>query len=180
MRWPFSRRSDPSRVSHAWWQQAEAASSEPTPAVIAALRASMASGDDATDEWDRQTEFLEGLEHLAGVRAHPALPDVPTQHRVIGADRCHFIAPASLVGPGAVSGKLFLTSERAIFVGASVVSWPWHRVRAAVRADRDLMLTILGNGEPFGLRCNTYAEALEAHDLASRLAQVAARRGGRP
>jgi hypothetical protein len=140
----------------------------------------MASGDDATDEWDRQTEFLEGLEHLAGVRAHPALPDVPTQHRVIGADRCHFIAPASLVGPGAVSGKLFLTSERAIFVGASVVSWPWHRVRAAVRADRDLMLTILGNGEPFGLRCNTYAEALEAHDLASRLAQVAARRGGRP
>jgi hypothetical protein len=177
MRWPFTRRNSPSRVNHAWWQQAEAATTEPTPAAIAALRASMASVDEAPDEADRQIEFLEGLDHLAGVRANAVMPELPTQHRVIGADRCHFIAPASLIGPHAVSGKFFLTSERAIFVGASVVSWPWHRVRAAARFDRDVLLTILGNGEPFALRCNTYAEAFEAQDLASRLARGAARRG---
>ncbi len=137
----------------------------------------MSSIDEAPDEADRQIEFLEGLEHLAGVQANAVMPDVPTQHRVIGTDRCHFIAPASLVGPNAVSGKLFLTSGRAIFVGASVVSWPWHRVRAAERMDRDVFLTILGNGEPFGVRCNTYAEALEAQHLASRLARGVARRG---
>jgi hypothetical protein len=178
MRWPFSRRSPSSRPNLAWWQQAEAAAAEPTLGAIDALRASMASSATEPDEADRQSEFLEGLARLIEVKAAAAFPEVATQHRVIGTDRCHFIAPASRIGPGAVAGKLFLTSGRAIFVGASVTSWPWHRVTAASRADRDLILTIAGNGEPFDLRCNTYAEALEAHELASRLSRAASRRGG--
>jgi hypothetical protein len=139
----------------------------------------MADAASAPDESDRQQEWLEGLERLLELRQNGALAELPTQHRVIGTDRCHYIAPVSLAGPAATSGKLFLTSHRAIFTGASVVAWPWHRVRLARREDRDLVLVILGAEEPFVVRCNTYAEAFEAAFIADALA-TSARSNGRP
>lgn len=177
MAWSLFGRSRDDRPHQAWWQQADAIAGEPTAAGIAALRESIAA-DDSPDEADRQLEFLEGLQRLADLRATTTLPDIPTQHRVIASDRCHFIAPVSLVGPAGVAGKLFLTSHRAIFVGAAVVSWPWHRVRAIARQDRDLVLTIVGGVDLFVLRCNTYGDALEAGFLAEILASAASRGGG--
>jgi hypothetical protein len=178
MPWSLFGRSRDDRPHQAWWQQADTIAGEPSAAGIAALRESIAAADAWPDEADRQLEFLEGLERLADLRAATRLPDIPTQHRVIASDRCHFIAPVSLVGPADVAGKLFLTSNRVIFVGASVVSWPWHRVRAIARQDRDLVLTIVGGADLFVLRCNTYGDALEAGFLAEILASAASRGGG--
>lgn len=178
MPWSLFRRTRDDRT-HAWWHDADRVIAEPSAERIAALRASMASPATAPDEADRQAELLEGLERLLELSRAAALPDVVTQHRVIAGDRCHFIAPASLVGPAAVAGKLFLTSNRAIFAGASVTSWPWHRVRGVVRQERDLALTILG-ADLFVVRCNTYSDALEAGFLAARLAGAGASNGSRP
>jgi hypothetical protein len=178
MPWSLFGRSRDDRPHQSWWLRADALTSDPSAQGIAALRQSMATVDDSPDEADRQGEFLEGLERLAALRATTTLPDIPTQHRVIASDRCHFIAPVSLVGPAGVAGKLFLTSNRAIFVGTSVVSWPWHRVRAIARHDRDLVLTIVGGADLFALRCNTYGDALEAGFLAEILASAAARGAG--
>jgi hypothetical protein len=178
MPWSLFGRLRDDRSFQSWWQQADTIAGEPSAEGIAALLQSMATIDDAPDEADRQAEFVEGLQRLADLRATTALPNIPTQHRVIASDRCHFIAPVSLVGPAGVAGKLFLTSNRAIFVGASVVSWPWHRVRAIARQDRDLVLSIVGGADLFVLRCNTYGDALEAGFLAEILASAASRGAG--
>jgi hypothetical protein len=181
MPWSLFRRSRDDRPRHVWWQQADTVADEPSPDGILALRGSMAAVDNSSDEVDdvdRRAEFLEGLQRLVDLRAMTSLPDIPTQHRVIASDRCHFIAPASLAGPTGVAGKLFLTSNRAIFVGASVVSWPWHRVRGIARQDRDLVLTIVGGADLFVLRCNCYGDALEARFIAEILASAASRGGG--
>jgi len=178
MPWSLFRRSRDDR-SLAWWRDADRVAAEPSAERIAALRTSMASPDTAPDEADRQAELVEGLDRLLELAAAARLPEVVTQHRVIAGDRCHFIAPASLVGPTAVAGKLLLTSSRAIFVGATVTAWPWHRVRGVVRQDRDLVLTILGS-DLLVVRCNTYGDALEAGFLAGRLAAAGSANGGRP
>lgn len=175
MPWSLFRRTRDDR-SHAWWQDADRAAADPTADRIAALRASMASAETAPDEADRQSELLEGLDRLLELHATAVLPEVVTQHRVIAGDRCHFIAPASLVGPAAVAGKLFLTSSRAIFVGATVTSWPWHRVRGVVRQERDVAFTILGS-DLLVVRCNTYSDAIEAGFLARRLATAGSPNG---
>lgn len=179
MTWSFFRRSR-ADASHEWWRRAAVVAAEPSPEAIADLRSSMVRPDLAPDEADRQGELLEGLDRLVELRATSGLPDIPTQHRVIGPDRCHFIAPASLIGPSAVAGKLFLTSNRAIFAGTTVVSWPWHRVHLVVRADRDVIFTILGATDLFAMRCNTYSDALEAKFLSETLAKAGARVGVAP
>jgi hypothetical protein len=178
MSWSLFRRMRDDRT-HTWWHDADRTAAEPSAERIAALRASMASPDTAPDEADRQTELLEGLDRLLELQSTATLPDVVTQHRVIAGERCHFIAPASLVGPSAVAGKLFMTSSRALFVGATVTSWPWHRVRGVVRQERDVALTILGS-DLFVVRCNTYGDALEAGFLAGRLIAAGSSDGSRP
>lgn len=179
MAWSIFRRRRDEPSHDAWWQHAERVAAQPSVDALTTLRAAMVDPASAPDEADRQQELVEGIERLIELRGMSALSDLPTQHRVIGGDRCHYIAPVSIAGPAAVSGKLFLTSERAIFTGASVVTWPWHRVRSVGRQDRDVVLMILGAAEPFVVRCNTYAEAFEAEFIADRLS-TGARRNGSP
>jgi hypothetical protein len=177
MAWSIFRRASGDSLHHSWWQRAETIAASPSTEGVQALRSTMASPTDAPDEADRQAELVEGLERLMDLKASATLPEIQTQHRVIGPDRCHFIAPVSLSGPAAIAGKLFLTSNRAVFVGASVIAWPWHRVRSATREDRDVVLAILGGAEPFVVRCNTYADAFEAAFLAETLALAVRRKG---
>ena len=111
---------------------------------------------------------------VAGVRValadRPALPVLATQHRVIGAARCHFTAPSSLTGPVDAPGKLFVTSDGLVFAGsARVFTWPWHRVRAIMRSERALVVTLAGAPDPIAILCNTYGDAMTARYLAARL-----------
>lgn len=169
MAWDFFRRraSDDTRAA-LWWRDADAAALGPTAAALDDLRPRMAAPDQL-DSREREEEMLDALERLLAAAAQwPPLPVVGTQHRVIGADRCHFLAPVSAPDHGDAAGKLFLTSDRVIFAGGASIAWPWHRVRRTHRHDRDLVFEA-GESLTLRLRCNTYADAVLAAALARRI-----------
>ena len=169
MVWRIFRKSTASKTDAAWWQAAEALVERPTTDAIEALAGSV-SPTGTPDELERQEEMIAGLRDLAALSASPALPALATQHRVIGPDQCHLIAPVSLGADAGGAGKLFLTSARLVFVGGKVQSWPWHRIRKVVRAARALNVVVAGEGEGLLLQCNTYGEALAAEFVIKRLA----------
>jgi hypothetical protein len=162
--WRVFRRSPSASPSPAWWDAARSAELAPSAGALASLRQSLAT---APDERERQVEMLEGLEQLAALAgAEPAV--IQTQHRVVGTDACHMVAPACLVGITDHPGKLFITSRRLIHVGESVRSWPWHRIGGVERTDRALEITILGAPDTVNLICNSYGDAMAAAHLARR------------
>jgi hypothetical protein len=152
----------------AWWTDADAAAEAPTPGKVERLRAGMAARTAGADDHERQEEMVDGLEQLLAVMQSDQLPTIPTGHRVIGGDACHLVAPVTLAD-SPVGGKLFITSARVVFASGGVNAWPWHRVCAITRSDRDLVVTITGSGDALHVRCNTYADALIATHLARRL-----------
>jgi hypothetical protein len=113
--------------------------------------------------------MLDGLRQLLAVAATTELPTVVTQHRVIGADACYFVAPVSLAGDVAVPGKLFLTADRLIFASGKVQAWPWHRVHDVVRDGRSVGVLLNGGSEGARWQCNSYGDALVIWHLAGRL-----------
>jgi hypothetical protein len=166
--WRVFRKSATASPSHAWWEAARSAEIAPNEEALASLRDSLASPVTAPDERERQVEMLEGLERVAALAAGgPAV--IQTQHRVVGTDVCHMVAPACLVGLTDHPGKLFLTSRRLIHVGEGVRAWPWHRIGGVDRTDRALEITILGAPDTVNLICNTYGDAMAAAHLARRL-----------
>jgi hypothetical protein len=135
------------------------------------------------DEVEIEREMLEALlerEALASTVRGSGLPVVDTGHRVVGTERCHFTAPASMPDePGQPGGRLLLTSGRAIFVGgAKGVAAAWHSVGEAHPFDRDVVLVRAGHDRIYRFRCNTYGDALRGAFIAREL--VAARRTRRP
>jgi hypothetical protein len=164
-RWLFGRgRAAPNTA--AWWRQADALAADADVIDVTALRASLI--EDAPDERERQEEMLDGLEALASLRAEPALPIVPTQHRVVGSDACHAIVPVTTTGSTAGPATLFLTSARVVLMRGQTRSWPWHRVRI-VRTGRDLAIVATGAEPPELVQCNSYGDALCAVHLAEHL-----------
>jgi hypothetical protein len=121
-----------------------------------------------------EVEMLDGLEQLREVQrtvAAGTLPVVETHHRVIGADRCHFTAPASLPSDEhQANGRLLLTSARAVFVGGGRTSAsPWHMVHQVVRLERDVLLLRADRTPVAHYRFNTYGDAVLCAFLAGRL-----------
>jgi hypothetical protein len=167
--WRLFRKSPGPKADVAWWQAADAAAEQPTADAIDVL-AGRVVPNGTPDEVERQDEMITGLRELAALAALPALPVLSTQHRVIGQDQCHLIAPVSLGADAGGAGKLFLTSARLVFVGGRVRSWPWHRVRKVARIGRDLNVLVAGEGEGLLLQCNTFGEALMAEFVIKRLA----------
>lgn len=165
----FFRRSSPPAADLAWWRDAEAAAASPSAAAIDRLRQEITAAASA-DERERREEFIEGLDRLAALSSNGDLPEVVTQHRVIGSDVCHFVAPVSLAGQSESSGKLFLTSRRIVFAGSGVQTWPWHRVREVVRLGRELAISVAGVPDPVHIQCNCYGDAMTAVRMASGLA----------
>jgi hypothetical protein len=163
----FRRRESAQPDVSEWWRSANALTTAPTGEAISALKATALSADAAPDLAEAQHEMLEGLEALLDFR-HADLPVLDTQHRVIGADTCHFIAPASLIDQVDSGGKVFVTSARVIFVGGTVLSWPWHQIAGVQRRERDINITLKGRA-PVGLRLNTYEGALVIAALIGRL-----------
>jgi hypothetical protein len=159
----------------AWWTAANAAAAAPTPDQLTALRDCRIGAAEAPDEAEAQEEMLDGLDVLAAALATGALPVVQTQHRVVGTDTCHFLAPATLVADVDSGGKLLVTSARLILVAGGVKTWPWHQVAQVTRDDRDLLVTLRGL-PPVRLRMNSYEHALVACALTQRL--IAARTTG--
>lgn len=153
----------------AWWRDAEAAAAAPATDTIDRLQREMGAAG-SPDELERREEFVEGLARLIELSSNGELPRVETQHRVIGHDTCHFVAPASVAGQSEAAGKLFLTSQRIVFASQGVRAWPWHRVREVGRLGRDLVLTVAGIEDPVQIQCNSYGDAMVAAHLARGLA----------
>lgn len=152
------------------WKQAVEA---PSAATLDVLRRDLAAVVPLVDDVEVEQEMLEGLEQLLALTADLAAgrpPRVETTHRVIGADACHFSAPASLPDdPAQASGRLLLTSTRAVFVGGTrLTALPWHALREVVRADRDLLL-VRSAEDAVRFRFNTFGDALAAAALARYL-----------
>ena len=116
--------------------------------------------------------MLDGLEQLAALRAASALPLVETGHRVVGTDVCHFTAPASMPDEEAQpSGRLILTSARAIFAGgARAVTVPWHSIGRVLQHDRDVTIVRHDRETLHRFRCNVFGDAMTAAFLAETLA----------
>ena len=157
--------SDPS-----WWRDADALALAPEAAGIDRLEASATATAAAIDERERRDEMIDGLRRLAVLAQAPDLPVIATQHRVIGTDLCHLVAPASLGEEGGGAGKVFVTPTRIVLVGGpQVIARPWHRVHDAIRAGRDVLLASRGGTDSLQIRCNTYGDAIILAHLARRL-----------
>jgi hypothetical protein len=158
------------------WRQAwRAACTDPTPDRVASLRTALAALARSADDVEIEQEMLDGLADLVALRdtvARGGLPAIETGHRVVGAERCHFSATASMPDePAQPAGRLLLTGTRAIFVGgARAITVPWHSVVEIVDHERDVMLIQAGRETAHRFRCNIYGEALAAAFLARQLA----------
>jgi hypothetical protein len=142
----------------------------------------------ALEGWPDELVELE-LEQLHAVEAawalsvrieRQGLPVVPTQHRVIGPDRCHFTTPAFLANDGPDrTGRLFLTNRRVVFGATPPVSIAWERTRRIDADGRDLRVEVPGLTYVF--RCNGHQEARCAALVAGALRRAATTPGaGRP
>lgn len=163
----FRRRSAVPSAEVQWWRDADREAAAPTSAGVAQLRAALAAQNSSVDH-EAQDEMLEAMEAVLAAAPAP-LPTVTTQHRVIGADACHFTAPVTLVADVGVPGRLFLTSARCIFAGGKVQAWPWHRIRQVMRAGRDVALVVAGQDAHVHLQTNSYTDALLIVHLSERL-----------
>lgn len=126
------------------------------------------------EEIEIEREMLDGLQRLSEVSASvrdAGLPDIHTGHRVVAADRCHFSAPSSMPDePAQPSGRLLLTSARAIFLGGPAgTTVPWHAVSQALHQDRDIVLVRADRDRLYRFRCNTFGDALCGAFLARQL-----------
>jgi hypothetical protein len=166
-RW-FGRAAPTPDVSD-WWARANAAANAPTAAALAELRSTQIADDAAPDLAEAQQEMLDGLEALAKLMASDRLPVVATQHRVIGTDICHYLAPASLVDQVDAPGKVFVTSARLIFAAGTAQSWPQHHIAGVDRYERDVLVDLRGR-PPIRLRLNSYESALVTRATIERLA----------
>jgi hypothetical protein len=126
------------------------------------------SDEEADLELEMIDASLDFLEFLAATDGARSLPIVETQHKVLGADRCHFAAPMSIDGADE-SGKLFLTDRRVILLGARMKSVAWPHVSEVSLRDRRLVLA-RRDGQPAYQPClNSWSDALRAEAIARAL-----------
>ena len=81
---------------------------------------------------------------------------------------------------GQPTGRLLLTSTRAVFAGgARTPALPWHATREVIQSGRDLLLVFKNAQEDDGhrFRCNSFADALCGAAIARHLMRSS--RGGR-
>ena len=170
---PGSKKQDERAAAlSAWRQQWAAALDDQTSPV--SLREQLDALTTADLDVEVEIEMLDGLEQLREAQRAAAggtLPVIETHHRVIGADRCHFTAPASLPSDDQqANGRLLLTSARAVFVGGGRTSAAaWHMVHEIVRLERDVVLLRADRSPVAHYRFNTYGDALLCAFLGGRL-----------
>jgi hypothetical protein len=170
--WSLFRRTSEPDAWAGWWEAADRTASNPDRAALDQLERALAGAKPDADI-ESQEEMMDGLRQLAELVSAATLPVITSQHRVIGADTCHFVAPVTMADPARSQGKLFLTSRRVVLVSGGVTSQPWHAVRQVTRSGRHL--AIRSDARTVEVQCNSYGEALIAHHCASRLSQAGRR-----
>jgi len=159
----------------AWAHVAAVAQDQPD--QIARLTAELDGFGLADDDVEIEREMLDALRDrealLVSVRVS-GLPTVETGHRVVRGEPCHYSAPVSMPEEiGQPSGRLLLTSDRAIFVGgAKGLAAAWHTIAEATHRERDVVLVRNARDEGYRFRCNSYGDALRAVFIARELLTV--------
>src|SRR3982750_1512257 len=143
--------------TRAWREAGGAAVAALDTDAVDGLEAALRQQPPLADDVEMEEEMLDAFKQLLAVERDPAgggLPLIETTHRVVGADRCHFSAPVSMPDdPSQPTGRLLLTSSRAVFAGGSrTPAVAWHGVRHVVREGRDLLFVISRGGEDDGVR----------------------------
>jgi hypothetical protein len=138
------------------------------------LRSRLESFGLPDDDIEIEREMLEALENvvdLSNAIRQSGLPLVPTGHRVVGHEPCHLVAAAAMPDePGHPTGRLLLTSGRAIFVGGPKgLSTAWHTLAEAQHAGRDLVLVRTGRDRLYRFQCNSFSDAICATRIAREL-----------
>jgi len=162
--------------TEAWRNEWNAAVETLDAAAVSRLETALRATPPLADDLEIEEEMLDGLKQLLALEAAIATsgpPIVETSHRVVGHDACHFSAPVSVPDdPAQPTGRLLLTSTRAVFAGGShAPTVPWHGVRRVVRNGRDLLLITARGGDADGVRyrCNSFGEALCGAAIARHL-----------
>lgn len=140
------------------------------------LRTALRATPPFADDLEIEEEMLDGLRQLLELERElraSHLPRVETSHRVVGSDRCHFSAPVSMPDdPAQPTGRLLLTSTRAVFAGgARTPALPWHATREVIQSGRDLMRVFRNaqGHEGHRFRCTSFTEALCGAAIARHL-----------
>ena len=182
----LTRKSDGGGNSEAreWRDAWAAAVASLDAAAIGPLEAALRRTPPFADDLEIEEEMLDALRHLLSLAPEleaSRLPIVETTHRVVGSDQCHFSAPVSMPDdPAQPTGRLLLTSTRAVFAGvARTPAQPWHATREVIQSGRDLLFVSRNaqGDEGHRFRCNSFTDALCGAAIARHLMRGA--RGGR-
>jgi hypothetical protein len=176
----FGRTADNGGATRAWrasWARAVASLDA---SAVGELASALARMPPLADDLEVEDEMLDALRQLLDLErdlAASRLPLVDTTHRVVGADRCHFSAPVSMPDDAAQpTGRLLLTSSRAVFAGGSrTPAVAWHATREVLQQDRDLLFVRVGVDDGYRFRCNSFADALCGAAIARYLMRSARR-----
>ena len=152
------------------WAEAAAA---PEPETLARLRVQLEAAPGPEEEKEVEREMLDGLsalvDLLGSIRAS-GLPRVETGHRAAAGLPCHFSAPCSLPDdPAQPTGRLLMTTQRAVFAGPGQAVVPWHAVTEVVQIDRDIVLVLRSGHRVYRFRCNSFTDALTGACIARQL-----------
>ena len=152
--------------------------------AVAPLEAALRATPPPADDLEFEEEMLDALKQLLELERElsaSGVPVVETSHRVVGTDRCHFSAPVSMPDdPAQPTGRLLLTSTRAVFAGGSrTPALPWHATREVIQSGRDLLFIFKSAQDDAGhrFRCNSFADALCGAAIARHL--ISPKRGTR-
>ena len=148
-----------------WQRRWQAAATTADPSAIRTLTTELEALGLSEDEIEIEREMLDGLAALTQLRSEidaGHLPIVPTGHRVVGTEICHFSTPCSMPDdPVQPSGRLIFTAERVIFAGGGrALTVPWHMVAEIVQQERDVNLVRHDRETFYRFRCNNYSDAL--------------------
>jgi hypothetical protein len=149
----------------AWRKEWTAAVAAEDGAGVAGLRRSLDELGLTPDDLEIELEMIDGLSELSALAPRLRegnLPVIDTGHRVVGSDVCHFSAPASIPDDAAqASGRMILTSHRAIFAGGGrATSIAWHKIAEILQSDRDVLLVLHDRETGHRFRFNSFADAL--------------------
>jgi|SRR5262245_51663885 len=163
-----------SRAARAWREAWENAVAAPDAGALARLETALRHQPPLSDDLEVEEEMLDALRQVVDLDldlASARLPVLETSHRVVGHDSCHFSAPVSMPDdPGQPTGRLLLTSTRAVFAGGSrTPALPWHAARDVIRTGRDLLFIRAGVEEAYRFRCNSFADAVCGAAIARHL-----------
>jgi hypothetical protein len=168
-RWFGRGDSEADRSREAWRAAWSAAVERPDPTAIEGLSARLRSLNLAPEDAELEQEMLDALVALAAL-ANTGIPIVETGHRAIGAETCHFSAPAQMPDEASQpAGRLLFTPTRAVFAGGRPCAIAWHAIGDVQQSARDLLLVRTDRERLYRFRTNSYADALCGAQLARRL-----------